>query len=134
MLTLEEYIAKRKREGKINEFDIDSKMDNMRICVNYVFDYFNHYLNIDQMEHKTFLNDERLEKFKKQLDLYDMEIQDWLVDIYDVHEKQIHRSIINFLKKDDLFLLLKRKYPIGSSGEHSMKVLLLNKHNHKLST
>ncbi|MGG0889451.1 hypothetical protein [Cytobacillus horneckiae] len=37
MLTLEEYIAKRKREDKVNEFDINSKMDNMRICVNYVF-------------------------------------------------------------------------------------------------
>lgn len=105
MLSLEEYIAKRKREDKVNEFDIDSKTDNLRICVNYVFEYFNQYLNIDQMEQKTFLNEERLEKFKKQLEVYDNEIQEWLVDIYDVHEKQIHRSIINYLKKDELFLL-----------------------------
>lgn len=105
LLSLEEYISKRKKEDKVNELDIESRMDNMRICVNYVFEYFNQYLSIDQMEQKTFLNDERLEKFKKQLDMYDKEIQDWLVDIYDVHEKQIHRSIINFLKKDELFLL-----------------------------
>jgi hypothetical protein len=39
------------------------------------------------------------------LELYDTDIQEWLVDIYNVHEKQIHRSIINCLKKDDLFLL-----------------------------
>lgn len=71
MLNLEEYIAKRKREDRVNEFDIDSKADNLRICVNYVFEYFNQYLKIDQMEQKTFLNDERLEKYKKQLDLYD---------------------------------------------------------------
>lgn len=109
MLTLEEYIAKRKREDKINEFDNDAKTDNLRICVNYVFEYFNQYLNIDQMEQKTFLNDERLGKFKKQLDLFDTEIQDWLVDIYDVHEKQIHRSVINFLKKDDVFLLYNKE-------------------------
>lgn len=29
MLSLEEYIAKRKREDKVNEFDIDSKADNL---------------------------------------------------------------------------------------------------------
>lgn len=58
MLSLEDYIAKRKREDKLNEFDIDSKVDNLRICVNYVFEYFNQYLNIDQMEQKTFLNED----------------------------------------------------------------------------
>lgn len=105
MLTLEEYIARRKREDKLNEFDINSKMDNMRICVNYVFEYYNQYLDVDQMEQKTFLNEERLVKFRKQLDIYEQDIQDWLLTIYDVHEKYIHRSIISFMKKDDLFLL-----------------------------
>lgn len=105
MLSLEEYIAKRKREDKVNEFDIDSKMENMRICVNYVFEYFNQYLNIDEMEQKTFLNNERLEKFRKQLEMYEEDIQEWLVNIYDVHEKHIHRSIISFLKRDEIFLL-----------------------------
>lgn len=105
MLSLEEYISKRKKEDKINEFDIETRMDNMRICVNYVFEYFNQYLNIDEMEQKTFLNEERLEKFRKQLDMYENDIQEWLVNIYDVHEKHIHRSIISFLKKDELFLL-----------------------------
>jgi len=105
MLNLEDYIARRKREDNLNEFDVESRMDNMRICVNYVFEYFNQYLEIDQMDQKTFLNDERLEKFKKQLDMYDTDIQEWLVSIYDVHEKQIQRSFISFLKKDDLFLL-----------------------------
>ena len=100
MLNLEDYIARR-REDNLNEFDVESRMDNMRICVNYVFEYFNQYLEIDQMEQKTFLNDERLEKFKKQLDVYDTEIQEWLFGIYDVHEKQIQRSIISFLNKDE---------------------------------
>nr|WP_259549434.1 hypothetical protein [Heyndrickxia oleronia] len=105
MLSLEEYISKRKREDKINEYDIDARMDNMRICVNYVFEYFNQYLNIEEMEQKTFLNEERLVKFRNQLEMYDNEIQEWLVNIYDVHEKHIHRSIISFLKKDELFFL-----------------------------
>jgi hypothetical protein len=65
LLSLEEYINKRKKEDKINEFDIDSKMDNMRICVNYVFEYFNHYLDDSKMDEKTALNNEKLEKYKK---------------------------------------------------------------------
>lgn len=105
MLSVEDYIARRKKEDNLNEFDIEAKNENLRICVNYVFEYFNQYLDIDKMEKKTFLNNERLEKFKKQLNQYNSEIQNWLVDVYDVHEKQIHRSIINFLKKEDLFLL-----------------------------
>ena len=105
MLTLEDYIAKRKQEDKLNEFDIDSRMENLRICVNYVFEYFNHYLDIDELEQRTFLKDERLDKFRKQLEPYSKDIQDWLVKIYNDYDKQIHRSIIHFLKKDNLFFL-----------------------------
>lgn len=109
MLSLEEYISKRKKDDKINEYDIDARMDNMRICVNYVFEYFNQYLNIEEMEQKTFLSEERLVKFRNQLEMYGNEIQEWLVNIYDVHEKHIHRSIISFLKKDELFFLYNKE-------------------------
>lgn len=105
MLSIEEYIRKRKKEDNLNEFDIDLKMDNMRVCVNYVFEYFNQYLAITKMDEKTALNIERLEKFKKQLHQYDSEIQEWLVVIFEDHDKQIHRSIISYLKKDELFLV-----------------------------
>jgi hypothetical protein len=105
MLSLEEYISKRKREDKVNEFDIEAKNDNMRICVNYVFEYFNQYLNIEEMEQKTYLNEERLKKFRGQLELYDNDVKEWLVHIYDSYEKHIHRPIINILKRDELFFL-----------------------------
>ncbi|RTQ87114.1 hypothetical protein [Lysinibacillus telephonicus] len=105
MQSLEEYIARRKKEDHINEFNVDERMENVQICVNYVFEYFNQYLNIDEMEQKTFLNDERLNKFRNQLGMYEKAIQDWLINIYDVHEKHIHRSIISILKKDDIFFL-----------------------------
>ena len=46
MLSIEEYIARRKKEDRINEFNVDDRMENMRICTNYIFEYFNNYLNI----------------------------------------------------------------------------------------
>jgi hypothetical protein len=60
MLSIEEYIAPRKKEDKLNEFDIDARTQNMKICVDYIFEYFSNYLNITEAEEKTVLHDEKL--------------------------------------------------------------------------
>lgn len=67
MLSIEEYIARRKKEDKINVFNIDERNENMRLCVNYVFEYFNNYLTIAEAEEKTALKDEKLDKYRHQL-------------------------------------------------------------------
>jgi hypothetical protein len=36
MLSLEEYIEKRKTEDGINEFDVSQKINNIRTCINCV--------------------------------------------------------------------------------------------------
>ncbi len=54
MLSIEEYIARRKKEDKLNEFDIDARAQNIKICVDYVFEYFNNYLNITEAEEKQY--------------------------------------------------------------------------------
>jgi hypothetical protein len=105
MLSLEEYISKRKKEDRINEFDIESKAQNMQTCMNYIFEYFNQYLDDSKMDEKTVLNEERLEKYKKSLRHYESDIQEWLVGIYDDYDKQLNRSVASFLKKDVLFYL-----------------------------
>lgn len=74
MLSIEEYIARRKKEDKLNEFDIDARTQNMRICVDYVFEYFSNYLNITEAEEKTVLHDQKLDKYRKQLREYDPEV------------------------------------------------------------
>jgi hypothetical protein len=76
MLSLEEYISKRKKEDQINEFDIESKPQNMQTCMNYIFEYFNQYLDASKLDEKTVLNEERLEKYKKSLRDYEPELQD----------------------------------------------------------
>ena len=52
-MTLEEYVIKRKREDGINEFDLEKRMENTRICVNYIFEYFNNYLDTRPADEKT---------------------------------------------------------------------------------
>ncbi|KYG28210.1 hypothetical protein [Alkalihalobacillus trypoxylicola] len=105
MLTIEEYIARRKKEDKIDEFNIDERNENIRLCVNYVFEYFNNYLNITEAEEKTALKDEKLDKYRKQLKDYEQEIMEWLVGIYLEYGKQINKNIGNILKEDEFFFL-----------------------------
>src|SRR5690606_41589392 len=103
MLTLEEYISKRKKEDRINEFDVESKAQNMQTCMNYIFEYFNQYLDDSKLDEKTILNEERLEKYKNSLRQYESDIQEWLVGIYDDYDKQLNRYIVSYLIIDDLF-------------------------------
>jgi hypothetical protein len=37
MLTKEAYIAKRKNEDQLNEFNIQDRIQNLKTCVDYVF-------------------------------------------------------------------------------------------------
>ena len=105
MLSIEEYIARRKKEDKINEFDFDARTHNMKICVDYIFEYFNNYLKTTEAEEKTVLHSEKLEKYRKQLDEYEFEVKNWAVSMYDEYGKQVHRYIGNILKEDDLFFI-----------------------------
>lgn len=105
MLTIEEYVARRKKEDKIDEFNINERNENMRLCVNYVFEYFNNYLNITEAEEKTALKDEKLTKYQQQLEEYDPEIIEWLTGIYSEYGKQINKNIGNILKEDEFFFL-----------------------------
>jgi hypothetical protein len=105
MLSIEEYIARRKKEDNINEFDFEARTYNMKICVDYIFEYFNNYLNTTEAEEKTVLHSEKLEKYRKQLDEYESEVRDWAVSIYNEYGKQVHRYVGNILKEDDLFFI-----------------------------
>lgn len=98
MLTIEEYIARRKKEDKLDEFNVDERNENIKCCVNYIFEYFNNYLNITEAEEKTALKDEKLDKYRKQLRDYDQEVREWLVGICSEYGKKINRNIGEYFK------------------------------------
>ena len=103
-MRLEEYIYKRKTEDGINEFDREKRAENTRICVNYIFEYFNNYLETTAGEEKTVLHDEKIEKYAHIVEKYSGDIQDWLVDIYSSYGKYLHRTLPTYIK-DPFFLL-----------------------------
>lgn len=106
MVRLEEYISKRKKEDLINEFDKNKKDENLKICVNYIFEYFNNYLNISELEERTILKDEKLEKYRNQLQNYKIEIQEWLVNIYSEYGNFLDKSIGRRTKNEEIYFFL----------------------------
>ena len=103
-MKLEEYILKRKTEDGINDFDRDKRTENTRICVNYVFEYFNNYLETTAGEERTILHDEKIEKYARMVERYSDDIQEWLVEMYSSYGKYLHRTLPTFIQ-DPFFLL-----------------------------
>jgi hypothetical protein len=103
-MRLEEYIIKRKKEDGINEYDLEKRSDNTRICVNYVFEYFNNYLDTTPADEKTVLHEQKIDKYRNIIRDYDSEIREWLVTLYSSHGKYMHKQLMNLII-DDYFLL-----------------------------
>lgn len=104
MLSLEEYIHKRKTEDGINEKDKEKRMENMQFCMNYLFEYFNQYMDSLPDDPKEIQHIQKIEKYRDCLSNYTPEIREWLVDLYSEYGKRINITIRNMIE-DDLFLL-----------------------------
>lgn len=105
MFTIEEYIAKRKKEDNLNEFNKEKRMDSIKICIDYIFEYFNNYLEINEIDENTVLQWEKIEKYRKSIRGYKEDVQEWLINIYNKYENSMNLIIKNILKKNDIFLL-----------------------------
>ena len=106
MMKLEEYVEKRKKADGINEFDKNKKDENLKICVNYILEYFNNYLNITELEEITIAKEEKLDKYRKQLKEYDLEIKEWLVKIYAEYGNFLDKSIGRRIRNEQIYFYL----------------------------
>lgn len=123
MISIEEYIARRKKEDRINEFNTDERNENMRVCVNYVFEYFNNYLNITEAEEKTVLKDEKLDKYRQQLREYDQEVKVWLVGIYSelsTYKNPNDEGMVKLMKAAETMLVNWKVNPIPANKNRAI--------------
>ena len=105
MITLDKFIEKRLKDDKKNLLDLDNKENNLQDCVNYIFEYFNTYINIDESRRLKIENDEKIEKYYWQIEKYSTEVQNWLIEVYSKYNKKINQQIPKLLKDIDVFLL-----------------------------
>ena len=78
---LEEYLRKRKKEDGVNEYDSKKREENEQICVKYVLEYFNSYLNTTEEEKKAAAHEKQKEKYAGWVKDYSDDIRKWLIDI-----------------------------------------------------
>lgn len=103
MFTIEEYILKRKKEDNLNEFDLDKSVENVKSCMDYIFEYYNNYLDTEEIDDNMVLNNTTLNKYRQELLEYDDDIIEWLVEVYDKHRSRLNRIIGNILY-DNIFI------------------------------
>ena len=103
MLYIDVYIHQRKLVDGMNEFVTSQRLSNIRSCINYIFEYFDQYLNIEGAENRTSSDNEKIRKYERALRHFSPDVKNWLVSIYDIYKKQINRNISNILYQSDIF-------------------------------
>jgi len=124
VLTVDEYLALRKQQDHLNEFDVTSRSQNLRACVNYMLDYFTQYLEAKDAAVK--LDRQRSDKFRSQLEGYSIATQDWLVTIYEKYGKHMHRTLANVADSDSRFLLYHTEKEFEALTNNNIKGLVRN--------
>jgi hypothetical protein len=64
VLSIEDYIASRKKKDKLDEFDFKKHSENMGVVIQYVMDYFNQYLNLEDYSYEQMKMHQTVDKFK----------------------------------------------------------------------
>ena len=105
MLSLEEYITKRIQKEDIDIYDLKHKQENMKQCIDFVFEYFNEYLDADVVDRSFSKEGKKMQKYRERVDKYSEEVQNWLIKMYKEHKTYTDTILINFLKHDILFKL-----------------------------
>lgn len=105
-MKIEEYIKLRKTQDKMNEYDIENKISNLHQTIDYVFEFFTTYVNIDAQQQRQIEKNEKINRYQRQLTDYSLETQNWILHIYATHGNRISSIIRHCLHDDMVFQLL----------------------------
>lgn len=105
-MQLDGYIKKRISDEQIDIGSLKEKEQNLQLCINYVFDYFNTYVTADTLQKKLIEDNEKLEKYNRTISKYSQDTKLWLTHIFVQHHKRMNTILSNILRENDIFLLL----------------------------
>ena len=132
MITLDKFIEKRLKDDKKSLLDLDNKENNLQDCVNYIFEYFNTYINIDESRRLQIENDDKIEKYYWQIEKYSTEVQNWLIEVYSKNNKKMNQQIPKLLKDIDVFLLTNSSESFRKYSYKCYSQLIKNIHLRKI--
>jgi hypothetical protein len=82
VLSIEDYIAYRKKEENIDEFDLAERQNNIKLCLDFILEYFNSYLDSAVDAGKIDIKNERSGGCQNQLRNYERSVLEWLEGYY----------------------------------------------------
>jgi len=93
MLTIEEYIASRKKKDKLNEFNFQNHSENMQIVIQYVMDYFNQYLNLEDYSYEQVKMQQTVDRFKAGIMERYPNMYEFIISYYWEYKKRIDKFV-----------------------------------------
>lgn len=101
MLTIEQYIAQRKKTDKLNEFDFKNHTENMSAVMKYVMEYFNIYLNPEEYDYETVKLEQTALKIEREVAGAFPKSKDFIVTYYKKYKMRIDKTFKSWFKDLD---------------------------------
>lgn len=108
MITIEDYIASRKKKEKLDEFDFQKHSENMAKVIQYVTDYFNQYLNLEDYSYEQVKTQQAIDKFKDELKNKFPTTYEFIITYFWENKKRIDKLLIKAygeIQDSELFYL-----------------------------
>ena len=106
MQKIEEYIAQRKKKDKLDEFNFKNHSENMAKVIQYVADYFNTYLNLEDYSYEQIKMQQAIDKFKNTIQEKYPKTYEYIISYYWDNKKRLDQYVdkaYNELEDVDLF-------------------------------
>lgn len=99
MLTIEDFIQKKKKEDKINEFDISKHSENLSAIIKFVMEYFNSYLDMETIDDERAKTEQVLSKLEKEVQPKFSNSYSFILDFYRQYHLRIHKLLESYMSK-----------------------------------
>ena len=98
MMTIDEYIAKMKRAGKMDEFDYLKQSENMAAVIKYVMTYFNEYLTLETCDAEAIKMKHKMDKLDEEIESKYPKSKNFIINFYMQHRIGIHKEVKKWLE------------------------------------
>ena len=148
MLTIEDYIVSRKKKDKLDEFDFQRHSENMGKVIQYVSDYFNQYLNLEDYSYEQVKTQQVIDKFKEGIIENFPTTYEFIISYYWSNKKRIDKLLskayeeiedieVFYLLEDDIKVaeyVCKKKLGVATTEEILHNIATMSKEYRQTQT
>lgn len=114
MLTIDEYIAKKKKADKLDEFDYLKISENMSAVMKYVMSYFNEYLTMETCDAEEIKFKHATDKLQEEIAQKYPKSKEFIINFYLQHRIRIHKELEKWVRDIPYFSFFYSDYDFNS--------------------